>query len=53
MTVVDLEILKRFPYAAGREFKNIGSFEQVDAEVTLSVDPDGFTAVTIQNTGRF
>ena len=40
MTVVDLEIVNRFPYAAGREFKNIGSFEQVDAEVTLSVDPD-------------
>ena len=39
MAVVDLEPIRRFPYAQGREFGNAGPYEQIDATLTFAVDP--------------
>jgi hypothetical protein len=39
MAVVDLNIIRRFPYAEGQEFGAVGAFEQIDALMTFAVDP--------------
>ncbi len=39
MAVIDLNVVRRFPYAEGREFGDTGSYEQIDAVLTFAVDP--------------
>ncbi|MDA1280180.1 MAG: alpha/beta hydrolase domain-containing protein [Chloroflexi bacterium] len=40
MAVVDLQQLRRFPYAEGRKFGSAGAYEQIDAILTFAVDPE-------------
>ncbi len=39
MAVVNLNITRRFAYAEGRQFGDVGSYKQIDAQVTFAVDP--------------
>ena len=39
MAVIDLNLIRRFPYANGREFGNTGPYEQIDAVLTFAVEP--------------
>ena len=32
MTVVDMELVRRFPYADGRVFGEVGDYEQIDGQ---------------------
>ncbi|NQW19187.1 MAG: hypothetical protein HQ477_00470 [Chloroflexi bacterium] len=40
MSVVDVKIVRQFSYAEGREFGNVGPYEQMDAIMSFEVDPD-------------
>ena len=40
MSVVGFEVARRFPYANGQTFGDVGAYEQIDALVTFAVDPD-------------
>jgi len=40
MAVIGLEHVKSFPYAGGREFGEVGAYEQIDAIMTFAVDPE-------------
>jgi hypothetical protein len=39
MAVIDMKLVRRFPYADGREFGDVGGYEQIDAVLTFAVDP--------------
>lgn len=39
MAVVDLNLIRRFSYAEGREFGKTGAYEQIDGLLTFAVDP--------------
>jgi hypothetical protein len=39
MAVVDLKLIRRHSYAEGRQFGDVGAYEQVDALLTFAVDP--------------
>ncbi len=39
MSVVDLDITRKYSYANGREFGDVGAYEQIDAKMTFAVDP--------------
>lgn len=40
MSVVDVDIARKFSYANGRQFGAVGSYEQIDAKMTFAVDPN-------------
>jgi hypothetical protein len=40
MSVVGVKIVRQFPYAEGRNFGDVGEYEQIDAIMTFAVNPD-------------
>ncbi len=47
MPVVDLDLTRRFPYAGGRVFGDVGAYEQIDAVLTFAVDPSAEVNLSI------
>jgi len=47
MPVVDLDLTRRFPYAGGRAFGDVGAYEQIDAVLTFAVDPSAEVNLSI------
>ena len=39
MAVIGFETRRRFSYAQGRAFGNVGAYEQIDGTLTFAVDP--------------
>lgn len=40
MSVVDVNVIRRYSYANGRSFGDVGEYEQIDAIMTFAVDPN-------------
>ena len=38
--VIEVEVTRREPYAAGRQFGDCGAYERIDGVLTFAVDPD-------------